>query len=184
MYGDVRSIPYEFTYRCVYDWDGVEDKKNFFQSYKIMNQNLIQIKEDFYPICFNVKSPKKKKKKHLLKIQYDFLLGQENGQFVYWNQHRDLLIVYVQESKRRMIEQMIQKWSSTKRVRILNVLDHLSFFQSDEYMKNQYDWDVVWVGQGFMDYGFYIKRKGNGIHGDLWYWDEKECRTLEWVEYG
>ena len=64
---------------------------------------------------------------------------------------------------------------------ILNLIEDSTSLSSKAYLLKQFDVDVLWVGQGFMEYGYGLKRKcyETGIY-DMIYWHKQECILLDW----
>ena len=96
----------------------------------------------------------KKKKVHFESHVY---LGICQKEWVYWDTRRKLLIVYAQKSLEKDIKDKIKDWPCLDKIQMIHIPSSIAFFQSQEYILNQYEWDILWFGPGYLEYGFYIK---------------------------
>ena len=119
------------------------------------------------------------------------LLGfSKMHQEIYLDESRSLLICYVQKSMEQKIVRFLQtckdKVVTTDmdkefNICVLNLMLDANMLTSKEYLMKQFDIDVLWVGQGFIEYGYPLKRKcfETGVY-DMIYFHKQECILLDW----
>ncbi|MGN1276885.1 MAG: hypothetical protein ACI4UK_07845, partial [Floccifex sp.] len=98
--------------------------------------------------------------------------------WVVWTHERKLLIVYAQHSQKEKIENWIKDWKDQEKIQVINIVNHLDFFQSPAYLEHHYDWDVLWVGAGYLEYGLYLRKK-NIPSSSFMFWDAFHAYSLE-----
>ena len=164
-------------FKCCWNVHSNEYIKTFFTKSHLCNENWIEIQNELYPFQFQKRDPfyQKKKKVHFESHVY---LGICQKEWVYWDTRRKLLIVYAQKSLEKDIKDKIKDWPCLDKIQMIHIPSSIAFFQSQEYILNQYEWDILWFGPGYLEYGFYIKRK-NIPASFLMFWDERKAYSLE-----
>ncbi|MCF0106983.1 MAG: FHA domain-containing protein [Holdemanella sp.] len=130
---------------------------------------------------------RKESRIHLEKEKRIPLGFSKSHQKVYRDESRSLLVCYVQQSVKHKIDELFKGKTISYDMEedfdicILNLIEDSTSLSSKAYLLKQFDVDVLWVGQGFMEYGYGLKRKcyETGIY-DMIYWHKQECILLDW----
>lgn len=127
--------------------------------------------------------------------QNGFLAGVWNGEKVYWQGKRRLLICYAQKSRREIINRMIEGWKAYRdfivtdqlkepfEICVINMIHDFDQLNGPAYKEMMYDMDVMWIGAGLEDYSFYLKKKTSVQYaGKNMLWQQGEPIPFDIVE--
>ncbi|MGM9913346.1 hypothetical protein, partial [Floccifex sp.] len=157
-----------------------EELQTYFERIKISVDNWIEIHNELFVFSFNFKNTQKRIKNKVSFPRYP-ILGRWNQRWLYWDGTRKLLIVYAQKSLKKNIKEVIKEWPNQDKISLIYIPEYVDYFQSADYIQNQYDWDMLWIGPGYLDYAFYLKRKSVSS-SLLIYWDAYNAYNLEEYE--
>ncbi|MGM9946474.1 FtsK/SpoIIIE domain-containing protein [Floccifex sp.] len=170
---DKSSFDFRCTYHCSF-----EKKKQFFSLVHVSSQDQIEMEKGLFDYYFHFKKAiPKQNKKRIPQSSFTYL-GQVKDKWVVWTHERKLLIVYAQHSQKEKIENWIRDWKDQDKIQVINIVNHLEFFQSTTYLEHHYDWDVLWIGAGYLEYGLYLRKK-NIPSSSLMFWDAFHAYSLE-----
>lgn len=175
----------------------VDSIRSFFQVYSLQAGNYLKKDNQIYSCRINERCADIKKNKVLLQEDDNRLeIGvDEQYKTIYWDSLNPLLICFVQKSMKKKIEQLLNHWKSIKPLNIqesmendfdiciCDVIAHPEILSSKNYLQNQYDLDVLWVGKGCMDYSYLLHKNVPLQAMDMIYWHEDEKVGLTWKEY-
>lgn len=158
--------------KLVYDCLDVESTRIFLDTYSIhenFKDPVLQIDGHLYAcLIYQCGTLMKKTKKQRIAINHDkeIYLGYnlQSKEDVYHPLNRKLVVLYVQKSVRSFIDLLFQMYGDIKiseeltenaQITICNVLTMDTLY----FESIQYDVDLLWVGLGYQEYGYFIKRR-------------------------
>lgn len=184
----------QFDLLMSYKVQDLESHRYFFDSFKITKENLCLVLYDGklceYLFCQDKRKKKTEKKKIKYHTRNDMLIGLDvnNGFPYFWNRKRSLVFCFIQNSVKENVLLIVERWKK------IDISIQLSFtlknsadvyilyvpeIMQDEFIIKQYDMDIVWVGLGFMEYSYLIKRMiPHDSCGEMIYWHENETHSL------
>ncbi len=193
-----------FTERICFSSDSIDELRSFFElfvpvSTKVQKgKGLVRVQDDVYPILFqichgDIQSPLQNVFRYKNEKK-GYCVGLYQGKRVYWSGQRKLLICYAQKSRRELIEKLLDRWKDhgfivTNELNqpfdicVLNMITDLNQVNSQTYKELMYDLDVMWVGAGFEDYSYSLKKKASRTNPSKNYlWQQDEILTFDLLE--
>ncbi len=120
-----------------------------------------------------------------------FRIGQEILTFrdVYWEKSQNLIICFVQQTVEKKIYDVLNTWKkldpsltialgfdSKTDICVVDCIENRDIFNDASFLAKQYDIDILWVGLGFQDYSYILKRNyPTDIVSDILYWKKGKC---------
>lgn len=142
------------------DIEDIDGTKEYFSSYQIPSyRNMIKLQNQFYEVLYRrVRKEELKSKENIivdLHLKNGFIgFDEKNDQPVYLDESKKCLILYIQDTVKKEVEILSTQLVD---VSIFKIEDRL--LNSSEFINACYESQILWIGYGFNEYAYYLKRK-------------------------
>ncbi len=142
------------------DIENMDETREFFSSYQIPTyKNMVKIHNQFYEVFYrHIRKDVLKSKERMvvdLHLEKGFIgFDERDDRPVYLDLSKKCLILYIQDSVKEEVYFLSRKLIN---VSICKIDDNL--LNSTEFMDSCYESQILWIGYGFNEYAYYLKRK-------------------------